>query len=95
MGGRSRTISPRATANSGFSIHVGPAGPGGKDSTISVESELARLGLPGVVLLSSDRRAPLISGERWPIGIRWSIARKRERGDRNKGIEHLESQRLL
>jgi hypothetical protein len=38
-----------------------------------VESELSRLGLPGMVLTSSDRRAPLISGRRWPDGLKWSI----------------------
>lgn len=59
-----------------------PARPA-KDSTISVESELTRLGLPGLVLLSSDRRAPLISGKRWQPGVRWSIDdRLREPGAR-------------
>ncbi len=57
--------------------------PTGKARTISVESELTRLGLPGLVLLSSDRRAPRISGERWPLGVRWSIDdRLREPGAR-------------
>ena len=79
---RSRTISPRGTADFGFSVRVSSAGPGGT-STISVESELTRLGLPGLVLVSSDRRAPLISGERWPLGVRWSIDdRLREPGAR-------------
>lgn len=70
---RSRTTSPRPTANFGFAIGVRAAGRGGNASSISVESELARLGLAGLVLRSSDRRAPLISGERWPTGARWSI----------------------
>lgn len=48
-----------------------------------MESELTRLGLPGLVLRSSDRRAPLISGKRWPTGVRWSIdGRLRSQGAR-------------
>jgi hypothetical protein len=83
MAPRARTVSRHRSADFGFSIKVGSAGPAGVASTISVESELTRLGLPGLVLRSSDRRAPLISGERWPVGVRWSIDdRLREPGAR-------------
>lgn len=57
----------------GFTIHVTSAGPAGAASAISVESELTRLGLPGLVLRSSGRRAPNISDARWPLGLPWSI----------------------
>jgi hypothetical protein len=84
MSGRSRAASPRSAASFGFAVHVSAAGPGGRASKISVESELTRLGLPGMVLRSSDRRAPLISGQRWPAGVRWSIDdRLRASGARN------------
>jgi hypothetical protein len=83
MSGRSRTASPRSAASFGFAVQVSMAGPAGRASKISVESELTRLGLPGMVLRSSDRRAPLISGQRWPAGVRWSIDdRLREPGAR-------------
>jgi hypothetical protein len=62
MPGRSRTVSLPPTANFGFSVQISAAGPAGKNSTINVESELARFRLPGTVLVSSGRRAPLISG---------------------------------
>lgn len=60
-------------ADFGFGVRVGAAGPGGSASTVSVEAELTGLGLPGLVLRSSDRRAPLVPGRRWPLGVRWSI----------------------
>lgn len=67
----------------GFSPRVSSAGPGGKDSKISVEADLTRLGLPGLVLRSSDRRAPRIPDSRWPAGLRWSIEdRLRSQGAR-------------
>jgi len=68
---RSRAV-PRP-ADFGFGVRVNSAGPGGKDSAISVESELTRLGLPGLVLRSSDRKAPVFSDHRWPPGVRRSI----------------------
>lgn len=73
MSRRSRTVSAPRGTDFGFSVQVGSAGAGGKGSAISVGAELTRLGLAGHVLLSSDRRAPLVSGERWPLGVRWSI----------------------
>ena len=63
---------PRAT-DFGFTVHVTSAGPAGMASAISVESELTRLGLPGLVLRSSGRQAPNISDSRWPLGVPWSI----------------------
>jgi len=68
---RSSTGRPSRTADFGFGVQL-RTGAGGS-TTFSVESELSRLGLPGHVLRSSDRRAPLINGTRWPPGIRWSI----------------------
>jgi hypothetical protein len=76
----SRASSVPRAADFGFTVHVSPAGPAGAASAISVESELTRLGLPGLVLRSSGRRAPNISDRRWPLGVPWSV-QDRLRGD--------------
>jgi hypothetical protein len=73
MSPRARRASPSRTGDFGFGVQVGSAGRRRKSLTISVESELTRLGLPGFVLRSSDRKAPLVSGKRWPPGVLWSI----------------------
>lgn len=73
MSSRRRAVSPPRTPDFGFGVRVGSAGSRRKTSTISVESDLTRLGLQGMVLRSSDRRAPLISGKRWPPEVLWSI----------------------
>ena len=83
MSPRPRAASPPRTPDFGFGVRVGSAGSRRKAITISVESDLARLGLPGLVLRSSDRRVPLISGERWPTEVLWSIEdRLRSQGAR-------------
>ncbi len=69
----------------GFSIHVAPAGLGGRESAISVERELGSFGLVGMVLKSSDRQAPLIAGERWPDGVRLSTDDRLRRDGAKKG----------
>jgi hypothetical protein len=58
---------------------------GTASSTVSIEAELSGLGLPGLVLRSSDRRAPAISGRRWPPGVRWSIEDRLRRLGARKG----------
>lgn len=61
------------SADSGFRPTIRRFG-GDPDATaISVERELTDLGLPGLVLLSSDRRQPRTSDERWSYGLSRSV----------------------
>jgi hypothetical protein len=69
---RRRTTPVRRLADFGFKIATGDVAEP-SHIKISVEEELGRFELPAMVLRSSDRRAPIIVGERWPVGARWSI----------------------
>lgn len=69
----------------GFGIQVNRAGPGGKESSISVEAPLDKFGLPGLVLKASRNRAPNVTGSRWPDGLAWSITDRLRNDGARKG----------